>query len=152
MHKNDKNYLLGHISKANIQKDSFVEDSEVLCIFSGAHTYISSSWYNHDNVPTWNYLAAHVYGKIKIISEKEEVYQMMDDLMNTYEQSMENPMKMNNLSQEYIEDHLNGIVCFSIEISSIDCAFKLSQNRDIINKELIIKELEKQNIGPSFFF
>jgi transcriptional regulator len=143
--KENKNYLLGHISKANIQKDSFFEDSEVLCIFSGANTYISSSWYNHDNVPTWNYMAAHVYGKIKIVSDRREVYQMMDDLMNTYEQNMENPMKMSKLSEEYIEDHLNGIVCFSIEISSVECAFKLSQNRDVINKELIINELEKQN-------
>jgi transcriptional regulator len=143
--KDDKNYLLGHISKVNIQKDSFVKDSEVLCIFSGANTYISSSWYNHDNVPTWNYMAVHVYGKIKIVSDRGEVYQMMEDLMNTYEQNMENPMRMNKLSAEYLADHFDGIVCFSIEISTVECAFKLSQNRDKINKELIINELEKQN-------
>ena len=143
--KNDKNYLLGHISKANIQKDSFEEGSEVLCIFNGVNSYISSSWYNHDNVPTWNYMAAHIYGKIKIIQDRGEVYQMMDDLMNTYEYNMENPMKMNMLSEEYLADHLDGIVCFSIEVSTVECAFKLSQNRDKINKELIINELEKQN-------
>lgn len=138
-------YLVGHVSKANIQVKSFETQSEVLCIFSGAHTYISSSWYNHKNVPTWNYMAAHIYGKIKIISDAKEIYQMMQNLMITYEQNMKNPMKLEDLSPDYIQDHLDGIVCFEVKIDSIECAFKLSQNRDVINKELIIKELEEIN-------
>lgn len=145
MEKEGKNYLLGHISIANSQKKSFVDNTEVLCIFSGAHTYISSSWYNHENVPTWNYMAAHVYGKISIMTEKEEILKMLDDLMEKYEKNMENPSKLKNISPDYLEAHLNGIICFTIEIENIDCAFKLSQNRDATNKELVIKALEKQN-------
>lgn len=145
MEKEGKNYLLGHISIANSQKKSFVDNTEVLCIFSGAHTYISSSWYNHENVPTWNYMAAHVYGKISIMTEKEEILKMLDDLMEKYEKNMENPSKLKNISPDYLEAHLNGIICFTIEIENIDCAFKLSQNRDAVNKELVIKALEKQN-------
>lgn len=145
MEKEGKNYLLGHISIANSQKESFVDNTEVLCIFSGAHTYISSSWYNHENVPTWNYMAAHVYGKISIMTEKEEILKMLDDLMEKYEKNMENPSKLKNISPDYLEAHLNGIICFTIEIENIDCAFKLSQNRDATNKELVIKALEKQN-------
>ena len=48
----------------------------LLAIFSGVHTYISSSWYNHENVPTWNYLAVHVSGKIRLIEGQE----LMDHL------------------------------------------------------------------------
>jgi transcriptional regulator len=44
-----------------------LEASEVLVIFNGPHTYISSSWYDHENVPTWNYIAVHVYGTVKLI-------------------------------------------------------------------------------------
>ncbi|SEF39789.1 Putative FMN-binding domain-containing protein [Algoriphagus boritolerans DSM 17298 = JCM 18970] len=44
---------------------------EVLVNFQGPYAYISSSWYNHENVPTWNYLAVHVYGKIRIIEGEE---------------------------------------------------------------------------------
>jgi transcriptional regulator len=145
MEKEGKNYLLGHISIGNSQKKSFVDNTEVLCIFSGAHTYISSSWYNHENVPTWNYMAAHVYGKISIMTEKEEILKMLDDLMEKYEKNMENPSKLRNISPDYLDAHLKGIICFTIEIENIDCAFKLSQNRDATNKELVIKALEKQN-------
>jgi transcriptional regulator len=143
--KAGKKYLLGHISKANIQKNTFVDGSEVLCIFSGAHTYISSSWYDHENVPTWNYMAAHVYGSIKIMTDSNEIYNMLDQLMQTYEKGQENPKKIEAISQDYLAEHLDGIVCFSVEIENIDCAFKLSQNRDTTNKHLIINALEKQN-------
>ena len=44
-----------------------------MIIFPGPHAYVSSSWYDHENVPTWNYIAVHVYGKIKII-EGEQLY------------------------------------------------------------------------------
>ena len=50
-----KQILVGHISKLNPQGESFKTNDDVLAIFSGAHTYISSSWYDHENVPTWNY-------------------------------------------------------------------------------------------------
>ena len=40
-----KDSLVSHISKANPQWKSYNEKEEVLCIFNGPHTYVSSSWY-----------------------------------------------------------------------------------------------------------
>ncbi len=65
--ENGQTILVGHISKANPQWKNFINDSNVLAIFNGPHSYISSSWYDHENVPTWNYIAVHIYGKVKII-------------------------------------------------------------------------------------
>lgn len=53
--------LTGHLSRANPQWKSFDLMSEVLVIFQGPHSYISSSWYDHTNVPTWNYIAVDIY-------------------------------------------------------------------------------------------
>jgi transcriptional regulator len=49
--------------------ERFYGNDEVLA-FSGPHSYISSSWYDHENVPTWNYIAVHVYGKIKLLKRQ----------------------------------------------------------------------------------
>jgi transcriptional regulator len=51
---NDKNetVLSGHISRANKQLDQISPEEDVLVIFQGPHSYISSSWYDHENVPT----------------------------------------------------------------------------------------------------
>ena len=76
-----KDVLEGHISKGNPQWKEFEKEPEVLAIFQGPHAYISSSWYNHENVPTWNYVAVHVYGKLKII-EGERFYQSLKNLID----------------------------------------------------------------------
>src|SRR5262249_55086886 len=54
--------LLGHVAATNPQW-RHAEDQAVLAVFSGPHVYVSPSWYEADNaVPTWNYVAVHVYG------------------------------------------------------------------------------------------
>lgn len=71
-----KEILQGHISKLNPQAEGFTANDEVLAVFTGPHSYISSSWYDHENVPTWNYIAVHVYGKIKIVDYETSVEQL----------------------------------------------------------------------------
>lgn len=71
-----KEILQGHISKLNPQAEGFKENDQVLAVFTGSHSYISSSWYDHENVPTWNYIAVHVYGRIKIVDYETSVEQL----------------------------------------------------------------------------
>ena len=78
--------LVGHISKENPQGESFKNNTEILAIFSGPHAYISSSWYDHENVPTWNYTAVHVYGKVKILNLEESI-QSLKKLVDKYEKN-----------------------------------------------------------------
>ena len=54
-----KQILYGHLSKENPQWTSFADNDQILAVFPGPHSYISSSWYDHENVPTWNYIAVH---------------------------------------------------------------------------------------------
>ena len=84
--KEGKQILHGHIAKENPQWRGFEENDTVLAVFSGPHSYISSSWYDHENVPTWNYLAVHVYGKIKII-EGEAAINSLKKLVDKYEKN-----------------------------------------------------------------
>ncbi|RYF45341.1 MAG: FMN-binding negative transcriptional regulator, partial [Cytophagaceae bacterium] len=63
--------LSGHISKANPQAKLLGGETSALAVFSGPHAYISSSWYDHVNVPTWNYLSVHVYGRTRVLNEEE---------------------------------------------------------------------------------
>ena len=59
--------IYGHISKANNLLSHTKTDDECLLIFQGPNSYISSTWYTKENVPTWNYIAVHIYGKIRIL-------------------------------------------------------------------------------------
>jgi transcriptional regulator len=133
--------LYGHISKENPQWNGFIDNEQVLAVFSGPHSYISSSWYDHENVPTWNYIAVHVYGKIKII-EGEAVIESLKKLVDKYEQYSENPVRIEDLSKKTMLQ-ARGIVAFEIEITEIQATKKMSQNRDEKNLKNIISELEK---------
>ena len=141
--KDGKQFLVGHVSRENPQAESFKTNDEVLAIFSGAHTYISSSWYDHENVPTWNYLAVYVYGKVQLHS-LEETIEALKRLVNKYEAKSEKPVRIEDLSQKTMLQ-ARGIVSFEIEITAIEAKKKLSQNRDDKNYKNIITELEKTN-------
>lgn len=140
---NDKLILSGHISRENPQSESFKNEEEVLAIFNGPHTYISSSWYDHENVPTWNYIAVHVYGKIRLLNYEETVASLKK-LVDKYEKSQQNPIRIEELSEKTMRQ-ARGILAFEIEISDIQAKKKLSQNRDDKNYENIINHLEKSN-------
>lgn len=62
-----RDILVGHISLGNEQKHTFVGDAKVLAIFPGPHAYVSPRWYTQINVPTWNYVAVHIYGTLTIM-------------------------------------------------------------------------------------
>ncbi|MBF7090545.1 FMN-binding negative transcriptional regulator [Flavobacterium sp. ALJ2] len=136
-----KEVLCGHISKLNPQGEGFIQNDEILAVFSGAHSYISSSWYDHENVPTWNYSAVHIYGRIKII-DHEAAIESLRKLVNKYEANSEKPIRIEDLSEKTMRQ-AHGIIAFEIEIDEIQATKKMSQNRDDVNYKNIIIALEK---------
>lgn len=136
-------FLEGHISLENPQWKIFQNNNKVLAIFSGPHSYISSSWYDHENVPTWNYIAVHVTGIVTILNP-EETINSLKKLVDKYEAKSKNPLKIEHLSAKTMLQ-AKGIVAFRIKITNIEAVKKISQNRDAKNHQNIINELEKTN-------
>ena len=134
--------LSGHLAKANQQWKLISENEDVLVIFQGPHAYISSSWYNHENVPTWNYLAVHVTGKIRLI-EGEELMDHLKSLTNIYEEGRPNRVRVETMSESYVAGQLRALVGFEIKIEEVKGAAKLSQNRDNVNYQNIVEKLKE---------
>jgi transcriptional regulator len=134
--------LHGHLAKANPQWKTIGDNQEILLIFQGPHSYISSSWYNHENVPTWSYLAVHVYGKVRII-EGEELMSHLKKLVDNYEEGRPNRVAVETMSESYVQSQIKALIGFEIKITEVHASAKLSQNRDDQNYKNIISELEK---------
>src|SRR6188768_1938546 len=83
--------LSGHLARGNAQWRELNQNEEVLAIFTGPHAYVSSSWYDHENVPTWNYISVHIYGKIRI-TEGEKMLADLKELTNKYEKASVKPV------------------------------------------------------------
>ncbi|NIR52069.1 FMN-binding negative transcriptional regulator [candidate division KSB1 bacterium] len=139
----DDKFIYGHFARGNRQWRTFDADQDVLVILAGPHTYVSPRWYNHINVPTWNYMVVHIYGKPRIIHERSELYAMVKRLVDKYEGNREvsKPYRLEALPEDFIEKEINGIVGFEIKVERMEANFKLSQNRNQEDSETIISEL-----------
>lgn len=130
-----RDILVGHIARANPQWKSFKEDEEVLCIFNGPHSYISPSWYKDEEVPTWNYIAVHVYGQLIVMTESE-VLAWLHGLVGHYEKNEKAPVSLENMSPSTLRQ-VKGVVGFRIKINQIQAAYKLSQGREEDHSRII---------------
>ena len=139
-------FINGHMSKANPLWKTFEKNPEVLVVFQGPHTYISPTWYNHVNVPTWNYQAVHLYGLPHIVTG-DEYYSMLSRLIAKHESGTD--YRMESLPQDFVEKQINGTVGFQVNVTSIEANYKLSQNRDDEDYHNIIANLEKKTDNSS---
>jgi transcriptional regulator len=134
-------FLYGHFARQNPQWKDIVGQN-VLVIFQGPHCYISPSWYETNQaVPTWNYVAIHVYGKLEIVEEEKDVFDSLVDMVNKYEKP-DSSYHLENVDENFIKGMSNGIVGFNIQINKIEGKAKLSQNHPTERQELIIRQLE----------
>ncbi|MCM3004234.1 FMN-binding negative transcriptional regulator [Priestia koreensis] len=139
----DNRQLYGHFARANGQwKDA--ENQEVLVLFQGPHAYISPSWYESTQaVPTWNYVAVHVYGTLKMMEDANDVASALSDMVSVYE-SPTSTYRLEEAGEDYLHGLQKGIVGFHISIERIEGKEKLSQNHSVDRQKRIVAALEKQ--------
>lgn len=140
----ENSYIETHISRANPQAKMLKNDDEVLCDFLGAHTYISSSWYDHINVSTWNYEAVQIYGKVELMNQ-DELYAHLDKLTSKYENFQQCPMMVKDMGKEFVEKEMKGAFGIKVIPTEIFIKQKLSQNRKENDFNNIISHLEQSD-------
>ncbi len=141
--RDGKLVLRAHIMRKTDHHLALEKDANVLVVFSGAHAYVSASWYtNKQQGSTWNYRSVHAQGKLRFTGP-DELLQLLTDLTDTFENNPESPSLVKHLPDDYMQSLMKAIVGIEIEIMDIQHVFKLSQNRDKQSFENIVTELEK---------
>lgn len=125
--------LTGHWARPNPQWRD-IEHQRVLFLFQGPHAYISPRWYadTPKQVPTWNYVAAHVYGTVRPIPEGEELERIVVALAAQYEAGAATPWRLAE-SDPANRARLKGIVGFELRSDSVELKLKLNQNHPAAN-------------------
>ena len=142
--ENENGILLkGHFAAGNKLSEAVKNKNEVLVIFHGPHAYISSSWYHHVNVPTWNYIAVHCYGKLNPVSD-EKTQSILKETMLRYETSREGGMKWEQYSEKLISGLTKELIAFEIETGRVEAKYKLSQNRSSKDFQSVIEYLDNE--------
>ena len=124
-----------HVARNNPVWRDVASGDDVLVIFRSADAYISPNWYPskhefHKQVPTWNYLVAHVHGKISVHDDERYVRGNVARLTRKHEAFQPVPWKMADAPSDYIDTMLKSIVGLEIAITGLVGKFKLSQNKE----------------------
>ncbi len=138
-----KIFLHGHIMKKSDHHIAFEQNNNVLVIFTGPHCYVSASWYTNPlGASTWNYMTVHAKGKINFTDEAGTI-KAVKEVTERFEGN-NTAASFDKLESGYINAMVKAIVGFTIEVTTMDAVFKLSQNRDEVSKKNIIEQLKQR--------
>lgn len=134
--------LVGHVARANDMHRLIAEGQEVLAIFRGPEGYVSPNDYpgkadHHRVVPTWNYQVVHVHGTIAFQHDLRARRAAVGLLTRAQERRWNgaHAWRMVDAPADYMEGMLEGIVAFRIDITRRIAKSKLSQNRELRDRQ-----------------
>ena len=140
-----------HFARANPHWKMFdPSGTDALLIYSGPHIYIRPSWYptkaeNGKVVPTWNYAAVHVYGRVELVHEADWLHAHVSDITHQQEAANDEPWAVSDAPEEYTKVMLRGIVGMRFEITRVEGKRKMSQNKSDVERRGVVEGLRSQD-------
>jgi transcriptional regulator len=128
--------LVMHVARANPHWRTIPEDEGVpgLAVVTDAEAYVSPAWYaskaEHGRVvPTWNYSAVHVTGRVRRHEDPEWLRAAVTMLTELHESTRPEPWAVTDAPATYVDKQLRAIVGLELTIERVEGKAKLSQNR-----------------------
>jgi transcriptional regulator len=141
-----------HLARANPHWKDLAEGNEALMIFQGPEGYITPNWYpskalHGKVVPTWNYAVVHAYGRPEVMKDKDWLHRHVTELTAQQERSEAKPWMLSDAPASYIDVMLRGIVGFRFAVTRLEGKSKMSQNRNVQDRDGVAKGLGKRGGG-----
>jgi transcriptional regulator len=124
--------LDGHLARGNPQWRDTV--GPVLVIVRGPDAYVSPSWYASKSehgrvVPTWDYVLAHVHGRLVVHDDPGWLAAHVRRLTGAHEDGRPAPWSVDDAPERFVAGQLRAIVGVEVRIDRVEAKWKLSQNR-----------------------
>ncbi len=139
----------GHFARPNTHWRAFDPELEGLLVFQGAEAYIRPGWYpskaeTSKAVPTWNYQAVHAYGRLEVKTDKDWLLAHVSALSDQQEKPFSERWSTAEAPENYIDMMLRGIVGMSFTVTRLDGKAKMSQNRELRDREGVVRGLQER--------
>lgn len=148
--------LIGHVALNNDMHRLITPEQEVMAIFRPHDGYVSANFYpskaeHHMAVPTWNYQAVHIYGRITFQHEEQQKRAAVGLLTRLHERRVngDKAWRMADAPADYMTGMLANIVAFELVPSRVLAKSKLSQNRSAEDYAGAAAGLEATGYGPT---
>ncbi len=128
----------GHLAAANQQCAAIAAGAKALAIFSGPHAYIAPGWYRaQPSVPTWDYCAVHLHGRLQPITDPADMTRMLDGLARDDPEGF----VLAKLPEDYAGRMMRGIRGFRLAAERVEAQWKMSQNRSVKDRNRVVAAL-----------
>ncbi|MDF0599382.1 FMN-binding negative transcriptional regulator [Psychromarinibacter sp. C21-152] len=120
-----------HLVRSNPIVAACGESAGAVLSVQGPDGYVSPDWYGiADQVPTWNYIAVHLRGRLERRPEAE-LRPMLDRLSAHFEARLtpKPPWRSAKMPQDTLARMMRMVVPFVLHVDSVDGTWKLSQNK-----------------------
>ncbi|MEO7983868.1 MAG: FMN-binding negative transcriptional regulator [Bacteroidota bacterium] len=144
--RDGKLFLSGHIARKMEHEKALEQNPDALVIFTGAHTYVSGTYYTGDlqQASTWNYISIHARGQVKWMEEDGLINFLKRFTLHFEKDNKTSTTIYDNLPEEYLGKLRKAIIGFELEVTELENVHKLSQNRDEMSYDNIVHELKEQ--------
>ena len=119
--------LVGHFDNNNPHVSIFAENTNVYCLFHGPNHYMTPSIYPIEQYPGWNFVTAHIEGKVKLISDIEKLREHLI-LLGKKNEPADSSYRLKN-TQTNFDKFSKQVTGFEIEILSAKAVIKLAQDK-----------------------
>ena len=124
--------VLAHLVRANpLARHLRGGPAGALLIVSGPDGYVSPDWYGEPQlVPTWNYVAVHLRGELRLL-EETALRHVLDRLSGNFEQRLapKIPWTTGKVDDQLLARMMRQIIPIEMSVETVDSTFKLNQNR-----------------------
>jgi transcriptional regulator len=142
--RDGKLFLSGHLMRNTDHHKAFLHNPNILAVFTGAHTYVSASWYENKQVAsTWNYMSVHAKGVLRFLDE-QALLDVLKRTTNHFENDPHSGANFEDIPGEYVNRLAKAIIAFEVNVTGLNHVFKLSQNHQEKNYGSIIEKLKTQ--------
>ncbi|HEX2893982.1 MAG TPA: FMN-binding negative transcriptional regulator [Marmoricola sp.] len=148
----DGDRLLMHLARANSHWQAIEPGTPALAVVAGPQAYVSPSWYatkqEHGKVvPTWNYSAVHLTGRVTTHHDEEWLRDVVRRLTDQHERHRPDAWSLEDAPDDYVRKQLRAIVGVELVVERVEAKAKLSQNRSDPDRAGVIHGLEETGVA-----
>jgi transcriptional regulator len=139
--------LRAHLARANPQWKEIAAGAETLVVFQSTDHYVTPSWYETKRetgkvVPTWNYVVVQARGPVTVDDSSEWLRAQVEQLTGEQEATVASDWKVSDAPESFMHAMMRGIVGIEMAVSDLAGKFKVSQNRPVADRDMVVAGLE----------
>ncbi|UJP39743.1 FMN-binding negative transcriptional regulator [Cellulomonas palmilytica] len=142
--------LVAHLARGNPQWREIAERGDdgapALAIVAAHQAYVSPAWYaskaEHGRVvPTWNYSAVHLSGRVRVHDDPDWLRGVLTRLTDAHESHRAQRWRVSDAPEVFVTKQLRAIVGVELLVERVEGKAKLSQNRSPADRAGVVAGL-----------